>query len=246
MKPRFYFLIVIFSFLLLLHGLRLIFLSFPLKTLMSAIEAGGIYVPGDKVHVQEVAPYSPADLSGLQPGDVILEISGQKVSDSQTFIDLVDRYKGKSVQMLIDRDGEFEIVKLIPRLDPPPGEGSVGVFISNLSLKKQPTLSIVTRVIVEAYSGQERDIKAFEDRPLFKLIRFYRLYFLVGGALVILTALSLLRLKRWSLYVVFITALISLYKLLSLQNGFSFIDAGDYLTDVLFSIYIFSQRKFFS
>lgn len=245
MKPRFYFLIVIFSFLLLLHGLRLIFLSFPLETLISAVKAGGIYVPGDKVHVQGVAPSSPAALSGLQVGDVILEVSDQKVSDSQTFIDLVDRYKGRSVQMLIDRDGEFEIVKLIPRLDPPPGEGSIGVIISNLSLKKQPILSIVTRVVIEAYSGQERDIKVFEDRPLFKFIRFYRLYFLAGGVLSILLTIGLLKLRRWSLYVVFVIALISLYRLLSLQINFSLVGVGDYLVDILFAIYAFSQRKFF-
>jgi regulator of sigma E protease len=87
-------------------------------------------VVGD-VTVAEVVADSPAEAAGIQADDVILEINGKTINNTSDVSRYIQIYLGHETTMLIRHsDGTTEEVTVIPRWNPPAGEGSVGFAIS--------------------------------------------------------------------------------------------------------------------
>jgi regulator of sigma E protease len=88
-----------------------------------------------KVVIISTSANSPAQLAGLKDKDIILSIidSNSQVKKIDSISDFQEASKnnvGKEITLNINRKGQELIVSLIPRLNPPPGEGSVGVGLS--------------------------------------------------------------------------------------------------------------------
>jgi regulator of sigma E protease len=82
-----------------------------------------------QVLVSMVAPESPAEAAGLQPDDLIVALNGERFS---TFADLPERTQqvlGQEITLTILRDAEEVDVTLIPRANPPEGQGAIGIGI---------------------------------------------------------------------------------------------------------------------
>lgn len=91
--------------------------------------------------VFEVTPYifihaitenSPAESAGLQPGDRILAVNGQPVDVSNPTLRLItemDENPGTALILNVLRDGSERTIELLPRENPPEGEGRIGVQI---------------------------------------------------------------------------------------------------------------------
>ena len=93
------------------------------------------------VKVFMVSKNSPADLSGLQTGDVISNI---KTQDSNTKIDKITDFqkvtgenKGKEITLVIQRQGKELDISLTPRVSPPQNEGSVGIALERIATVAQ-------------------------------------------------------------------------------------------------------------
>jgi regulator of sigma E protease len=84
------------------------------------------------VVVEGVQPDSPAMSSGLQQGDVIMEINGQTVENSSILVNEVTENAGEEVDLVIRRDGEEVALSVVPRR---PGEydpavdGPIGISL---------------------------------------------------------------------------------------------------------------------
>jgi regulator of sigma E protease len=91
----------------------------------------GIPKEVDKVTVVGVVENSPAEIAGLKEGDVILEVNGMKIKKADELIKEVEKYKGGNVKLIINnKEVEVEV-----RENPPEGEGSMGVAISNTEME---------------------------------------------------------------------------------------------------------------
>jgi len=90
---------------------------------------GNPYISG-KVVIEKVYPGSPAESAGLQKDDVVLAIDGQKVKTTEELIVAVGRKAGSTVILDIDKKGQALQTPLIPRVEPPAGEGPLGVSIA--------------------------------------------------------------------------------------------------------------------
>lgn len=92
------------------------------------------YTGGDGVQVVAVAPGSPAEEVGLVPRDIILTVDGEAVNSFEDMHQAIEPKVGTEVTLLVLRrpDTEFE-VSLVPRADPPEGEGALGVQMSGVS-----------------------------------------------------------------------------------------------------------------
>jgi len=93
------------------------------------------------VGVEEVQSNSPAMEAGLQKGDRFVTI---KHEDTQNDIiltgDLINnanRFAGDKVEITIERKGKQQTLFIVPRKDPPKGQGSMGVVITQLVETKQ-------------------------------------------------------------------------------------------------------------
>lgn len=103
----------------------------------------GIPTKTNKVIVVDVSKDSPADKANIAVESEIkkLVVANQEFgfSNIESFIKQIEVLKGKEVEMtILTKDGRTEVVKVTPRIDPPAGEGSLGVALSNVEMKKYP------------------------------------------------------------------------------------------------------------
>ncbi|MDY6866436.1 MAG: M50 family metallopeptidase [Chloroflexota bacterium] len=103
----------------------------------------GIGVPAtDQAMIADVALGSPAMEVGIQTGDIVLSVDETQVEDIDHLIQLVDQNLGEEITVTVERDGETMTFNIVPRENPPEGEGAMGVMLSN-PLKPMPIFQSV-------------------------------------------------------------------------------------------------------
>jgi len=85
----------------------------------------------DQVQVVEVLPNSPAAQAGLRPGDMILWVNNIDINSTDAIQTAIYDNLGNETQLSYSRDGQETTVSLVPRIDPPEGEGAIGIVMSN-------------------------------------------------------------------------------------------------------------------
>lgn len=100
--------------------------------ILFAVLFGQVGIPdASKVVISQVDDNSPAQTAGLQDGDLITEINGVKIQNSDSLIALVQKNLGKDIEIGILRGEETLTVHAIPRTDPPEGQGALGIGMTN-------------------------------------------------------------------------------------------------------------------
>jgi len=91
---------------------------------------------GEQVVVTEVAKGSPADLAGIKAGDVVRRVAELPIASAEEFVGAVAENRGQLLTLYLaemSADGTTPAssrqVNLIPREDPPEGEGALGVGV---------------------------------------------------------------------------------------------------------------------
>lgn len=79
-----------------------------------------------------VAPSSPASEANIKVADKVIAFNGQPVADERQLITQTKTSAGKPIQLtLSDPDGQnIHTVSLTPRLNPPAGQGALGVVLA--------------------------------------------------------------------------------------------------------------------
>jgi regulator of sigma E protease len=96
-------------------------------SLLIAME--GVAVPGS-VKIDSVSENSPAMIAGLERGDILLAINGEKVTDIQPAIDIIQKNLDKPVELLIERNGKEMTITATPLSTRKREEGALGVALS--------------------------------------------------------------------------------------------------------------------
>jgi regulator of sigma E protease len=89
------------------------------------------HVATDTVMIAGVAPGSPAEAAGLHVGDIITSVDGTPVKTPDEMVKLTNERRGQPVALVITRDKSSFSVTITPRLNPPEGEGAMGVRIDS-------------------------------------------------------------------------------------------------------------------
>ncbi|MBS3903461.1 MAG: site-2 protease family protein [Anaplasmataceae bacterium] len=96
------------------------------------------------IYIQEVREGGPAALSGVKGNDVITGygVSFDEVIETNiaadTFIDFVDKRKGEEMVVRVLRGGEELFFNIIPRVNPPEGEGALGIGFTEIGFQSLP------------------------------------------------------------------------------------------------------------
>lgn len=90
------------------------------------------------VTIERVAPGSPAAQAALQPGDLVRAVNGKPIDTSEGLVAQTRHSLGQPITLTVERGGQTLTVSLVPRVDPPPGEGALGVQIANRNAVVQP------------------------------------------------------------------------------------------------------------
>jgi regulator of sigma E protease len=107
-----------------------------------------------RVQIVEVAKDSPAWQSGLKVRDVVTDIivgeTYTKISKVSDFQKIANENKGKEITLVVKRGSDNLNFSLTPRLEAPPGQGSVGVgleriatLVKRYSLDKAPLQGLI-------------------------------------------------------------------------------------------------------
>jgi regulator of sigma E protease len=81
------------------------------------------------VKIESVSDNSPASAAGILTGDIIVEINGEKVTDIQPAIDIIQKNLDKPVELVVDRNGEQVNLTATPLSSRKKTEGALGVAL---------------------------------------------------------------------------------------------------------------------
>ena len=92
----------------------------------------------DRVSIVGISKDSPAEKSGIKENDVIYKVNEMEVKKTTELMDEVGKNKGGKVMLEVgDKNREnLRKVEVEVRQNPPEGEGSMGVAISNTEMEK--------------------------------------------------------------------------------------------------------------
>lgn len=93
-------------------------------SLLIALE--GISIPGS-VKIDSVSEGSPALEAGVESGDILLAINGEKVTDVQPAIDIIRQNLDQPVELLLQRNGEEITITATPLSSRKREEGALGI-----------------------------------------------------------------------------------------------------------------------
>ncbi len=124
----------------------LVYLGGPLMNLLTAwILATLVFltgIPTVRVVIDQIAPASPAAEAHLQVNDVIVAVNGEKVEGTADVSRLTQKTLGQPTELTLERNGQTLTVSLVPRVNPPEGQGAMGIVVKGLenpgNLKRYP------------------------------------------------------------------------------------------------------------
>ena len=82
-----------------------------------------------RVALGGVEPNSPAQAAGMRAGDIVLQAAGQPITSFESLSGVVNARLDQPVEFLLQRGEETITVTVIPRGNPPEGEGPLGIVM---------------------------------------------------------------------------------------------------------------------
>jgi regulator of sigma E protease len=79
------------------------------------------------VEIAVVLAGGPAQQAGIQPGDTIMTFNAREVRGIHALRDMTQQHLGQPVVLGLDRDGQRVQSEVVPRVNPPQGEGHLGI-----------------------------------------------------------------------------------------------------------------------
>ena len=114
----------------------------------------GVPTPTDTVHIEEIAADSPADFAGLKADDVIeaviVDSVRTDVDETQDIATLSQENAGEEITLVIRRGEDPFKTAIIPRANPPEGEGSLGIVITNFEIKQYSLVEAPVKGLIES------------------------------------------------------------------------------------------------
>jgi regulator of sigma E protease len=92
------------------------------------------------VRIEGIAPNSPAQKAGIQPGEVIVSFNGQPIKSTDEFVNLIKQNSGKEIILVTQaaKSAKTQEYRLLVRPNPPQGEGPLGVAVSQIDMVFYP------------------------------------------------------------------------------------------------------------
>jgi regulator of sigma E protease len=90
-----------------------------------------------EVSIGQVVPDTPAAAAGWLPNDKLVSVAGEPVKDLNQLRKLIEDYAGREMAVVLDRNGQQISTVVIPREDPPDGQGRTGVTLQSNTVRYQ-------------------------------------------------------------------------------------------------------------
>lgn len=112
----------------------------------------GIPTKTGRVQIVGIAENSPAQEIGLKENDIVFGIDERKFESLEEFTSLIDQRKGSQINLIVKRgEGETLSLMVVPRQEPPEGEGALGVIVSDMEMVHYPFWQMPFRGAIEGF-----------------------------------------------------------------------------------------------
>jgi regulator of sigma E protease len=113
------------------------------------------------VQIVQVAPASPAQQAGVLPGDTVKQVNQQTVNGYEVLQSTIKANLGQQITLVVQRGKENYTYQIVPRANPPQGQGALGIQL-DYGLK---TVSW-TQSIPQAFQGVYEQGRQFVMLPV--------------------------------------------------------------------------------
>ena len=97
---------------------------------VTGLNLAGEEAPVAQTIITEVVPGTPAEAAGLEVGDVIVGADDTEFNHVGDLVTYVEDRKGTEITLQLERADSLVSASLVPRVNPPEGQGSMGVGIT--------------------------------------------------------------------------------------------------------------------
>jgi len=111
----------------------------------------------NQVLISSISDNSPAQTAQLAVGDIILEVDDIPVESIEGLQTTIKEKAGSELSLLVQRGEETLEIRLTPRVNPPEGQGAVGIGLSN-PLKPMPFFKAIGYSFETAYMQAKQTI----------------------------------------------------------------------------------------
>lgn len=109
----------------------------------------------DTVVIQAVEPNSPAFEAGMQAGDILYEVMGEKIDRLDEVSPIIREHLGEEVPISILRGEEIILLTITPRTEWPEDQGPIGIVMSN-PIENLSFFNAIPRSISMAYEQSKQ------------------------------------------------------------------------------------------
>lgn len=88
-----------------------------------------------RVQIIEIASGTPAETAGILKDDIVLKVNDETIDSTQKLSALVNKNLGNDIQITLQRGDQTIITHAVPRVNPPEGQGALGIVMSNPARK---------------------------------------------------------------------------------------------------------------
>jgi regulator of sigma E protease len=103
--------------------------------LLAVVAFGLAYMSGwpspveNEVQIVRVVAGAPAEQAGLREGDRVIAMAGRPITRVDDFRAITQQHLGQAMTLSVLRDGAEQQLSVTPRVNPPEGQGAIGVAI---------------------------------------------------------------------------------------------------------------------
>lgn len=106
---------------------------------------------------------SPAQVAGMKAGDTIVSINGEQIDSREELQQLTKDNAGKDTTFVLKRGDETLEKVVVPRVNPPEGQGPLGVSIDMLAYVSYPWYEVIFRALTHTINMVWFTIKTFAE-----------------------------------------------------------------------------------
>jgi regulator of sigma E protease len=100
-----------------------------LPTLLEGVEHTAVLA----TQITGVAEDAPAQAAGLQPGDLVYSVGDTTITPNTPLNEIIHQHAGEEISVTVLRDQNWKTVSVTPRVNPPEGQGALGIQIGPLN-----------------------------------------------------------------------------------------------------------------
>lgn len=126
-----------------------------------AVDGNSAKASNIRVMISDISKNSPAGIAGIKPGDFVVSINGHNVNSVEAVQLETKASAGQETSYVISRDNRILNFKITPRVNPPAGEGAIGVQLAQVADVSYPLNQAIWKGLQQTWDYTALTVSGF-------------------------------------------------------------------------------------